>query len=129
MKEKDYYTKLGHFYTKRALEMKRTIVWEAKITKTARLSYRSLAPHQEEKLLESERAFNHKIPDVGNLKKPFDGVAIYGAYSVVVVIYYKPKNTKLYEIPIRSFIALRENSPDKSLAEWEASSIGTFIII
>lgn len=129
MKEKDYYTKLGHFYTKRALEMHRTIVWEAKITKTARLAFSSLAEHQEEKLLESERAFNHKIPDVGNLKKPFDGVAIYGAYSVVVAIFYTPKNAQIYEIPIRSFIKAREYTKAKSFTMGDAAVIGTLIKI
>lgn len=129
MTEKNYYTKLGHYYAKRAIEDERTIVWEAKITKTGRLSFSALQPHQEEKMLEAERSLNHKIPDVGRLRKPFDGVAIFNAYCVIPVIFFKPRDAAIYEMSLRDFIWLREQRKSKSLTEDDAIAHGRQIFI
>lgn len=128
MRERDYYPKLGKYYEVKARTLKRTIVWEAKLTKTKSISFSCLATHQEENMLQSERSLNHKIPDVGILKKPFDGVAIHDAYTVIPIIFYQPRETRIYEIELRSFIAERENSHGRrSLTIERAAMIGKLI--
>ena len=76
MVEKSYYNKIGKYYLKHCVEIKRSITWEPKFTRGKFISFSCLMPHQEEKLLESERAYSHKIPDVGRLKKPITMILI-----------------------------------------------------
>lgn len=130
MKEKDFYTLIGGYYAREALRVKRTIVWEAKITKTDSLPYSCLLPHQEDKMLEAERSLNYKIPDVGIGRKPCDGITVYGAYPVIVAIFYKPRATEIFEIPLRVFIANRHYAHGrKSLTLERARVIGTPIYL
>jgi hypothetical protein len=126
VKESSYYRKLTHYYEQNATC---SIAWEAKISKTDRLPFSALAVHQEEALLKAERCLGHKIPDVGVLKKPCDGLVVHNALSVVIVIYYKPRHSEVYEIPIRAWIQERESSAEKSLLRARASIIGKRILI
>ncbi len=103
---------------------------EVKITKTNRLSFSCLPAHQEEKLLESERCFAEKIADVGMLKKPYDIMLVHKAKAILVIIFYRPRNSAVYELPVRDFIRMRESRPsEKSLTEEEVAQIGTKIFI
>lgn len=129
MKEKSYYTDLNKFYVARARFLQRSVVWEAKFTRTDSIPFSDLQPHQEEKMLEAERVYGYKIADIGRIKKPFDGIAVYGAAAFVVVIFYKPNATAIYEIDIRTFIHEREHSKRKSLTHERARDIGTWIRI
>lgn len=127
MKEKSYYAKIGHFYVIRARQLKRTIVWEAKLSKKDSMPFSTLLPHQEEKMLESERSLNFKIPDVGKQKKPADGIAVYDAYPVIVAIFYAPRATQIFEITLRAWIVERESYDRKSLTIDRAGTIGKLI--
>jgi hypothetical protein len=129
MLEKDYYSKLTKHYESHAVEIQRSIVWEAKRTRTHRLPFNSLEVHQETNLLDAETSHGYKISDSGPAPKPYDGYAVYGALSVVVVIYYLPRATEIYEIPIRTFIQEKYTSKDKSLTKARASQIGKRIVI
>lgn len=129
MTEKSYYTKLTKFYRSRALATGRTIVWEAKFTRTNVISFKALAPHQELSMLEAERAYGLKLADVGRAKKPFDGLALYDAKPVFVAIYFREKKSTLYEIDLRRFIELRQYTKKKSLTQADAAVIGVEIHI
>lgn len=127
MTEKSYYADLTKLYVARSLELKRTIVWEAKFTRSGRISYKALAPHQELSLLQAERAYGLKLADVGRAKKPFDGLALYSALPIYVAIYYREKKSFLYEINFRDYIKERYSSKEKSLSEQRACVIGKVI--
>ena len=123
MTEKSYYTPLSAYYLKEAKRIKQTIVWEAKFTHTDRLSFKCLAPHQEDWLLRAETGASFKIPDEGRGQKPFDGTVWYRAKALFVAIYYKPRATEIYEIPIRVFLKEKYESGDKSLTATKAKEI------
>jgi penicillin-binding protein-related factor A (putative recombinase) len=124
--EKSYYSAIGKYYTKHATI---TTTWEAKFTRSKYINFKCLAPHQEEFLLQSERSLNLKIPDVGLSRKLFDGVCMVGAYPVFVAIYYQPRKTEIYEIPIRAFLKEKYTSGEKSLSIDRARQIGKLIEI
>lgn len=123
MTERDYYPAINKYYLSNMQKYKNTIVWEAKITKTNTLSLNCLADHQEEKLLEAERAMAHKIADVGRAKKPFDGIVVYKATSIVVAIFYKPRATVVYEIYARDFLKEKYTSGKKSITKERAEEL------
>lgn len=127
MTEKSYYARLTKYYLLRGLELKRTVVWEAKFTRAGRISYKALAPHQELSLLQAERAYALKLADVGRAKKPFDGLALYNALPFYVAIYYREKKSFLYEIDFRDYVKERQASKEKSLSEQRACAIGKVI--
>lgn len=118
--EKDYYGLINQYYTKHAKE---TIAWEAKLTKTNSIPFKSLAPHQEEKLLKSERVFAYKYPDVGMAQKPYDGSVLVGATAIFIAIYYKPRATRIFEILLRDFLNEKYKSGNKSLTLDRAEQI------
>lgn len=126
MIEKSYYAKISKYYTKNAIC---SMAVEVKITKGNTLPFKCLAPHQEEFLLQAERTFSHKIPDVGRLRKPFDIMVIHHAASALIAIYYKPRYAEIFEIPIRKFLDEKYNSGKKSLTKQRASEIGARILI
>lgn len=124
MKEKNYYAPLSKYYT-RMTECSMAI--EVKICKGNSLPFSSLHAHQEEFLLQSERAFAHKIPDVGRLRKPYDIILVHQARAVVVVIFYLPRQTEIYEITIRQWIHARQKL--KNLTRKSAGTYGVQIYI
>lgn len=124
MRELDYYGRITNYYLLASQALGKSITWEAKLTKGKSLPFSDLKPHQEQKLLESERAYGAKIPDIGLSQKPFDGYVIWHAFAVVVVIFYEPRNERVYEISIRNFIEERELGLRKSLTEERAEIIG-----
>jgi len=126
MRESSYYGAIGKYYLKHATT---NVAWEAKITKTNRLPFKCLMAHQEEKLLEAERALAEKIDDVGRRKKPFDGFVLVKAESYVIAIYYKPRETQVFQIPIRNFLHQKYTSGEKSLSLEMARAIGTKITL
>jgi hypothetical protein len=126
MKEKNYYPDISRYYRKHATNC---IAWESKLSKTDRISFTALAPHQEDALLQAERVYGEKIADVGILKKGFDGFILYKATSLFIGIYFKPSQTEIYEIPIRSFLNEKYTSKEKSLTKKRASEIGRLIHI
>lgn len=121
MTERDYYAPIGKHYLTHIPE--KNLVWEAKLTKTNALAFKSLMIHQEEKLLEAERVLAHKIADVGRLKKPFDGIVVVDAINVVIAIYYKPRATRSFEILVRDFLKEKYGSKRKSLTIERAEEI------
>lgn len=129
MQEKDYYAELNKYYTKHAKEIEKSIAWEAKFTRTNRLNFKCLAEHQEEKLLKAEMAYGEKIADAGLMKKPFDGYVLYKARSFFIAIYFLPRQTEVYEIPIRDFLKEKYAGKEKSLTKDRASEIGRRIFI
>lgn len=121
MKESSYYQKLGIYYlhntTHEAIEVK--------ITKTNRLPFSSVPDHQEHALAQP---WYYKIPDVGRAKKPLD-IVFKRNHAPLVVVYYKPRGTTIVEIPIRTFLAEKYCSQEKSLTLARACEIGTIIHI
>lgn len=124
MTEKSFYPAIGKHYTKTATM---TTPWEAKFTRSNYINFNALPPHQEEKLLQSERSLNYKIPDAGIGQKPFDGICMVKARPVFVAIYYKPRETEVYEIPIRTFLKEKYQSGKKSLSLERAREIGNLL--
>jgi hypothetical protein len=122
MKEKDYYASVSKYYTKHATHC---MAIEVKITKTDSIAFNCLAAHQEMSLLQSERAYAHKIADVGMLKKPYDIMLIHRAIPILVVVFYLPRRSVVLEIPIRNFIFERERSKRKSLTLERAKAIAS----
>ena len=126
MVEKSYYAPITKYYTATATN---NIAWEAKFTRTGRIPFTCLAPHQEERLLEAERVLGGKIPDVGMSKKWFDGLVLYKATALFIAIYYAPRATEIYEIPIRKFLKEKYYNKEKSLSKSRASEIGKRIYL
>lgn len=126
MQEKSYYPAITKYYT---LHATNNIAWEAKFTQTGRIPFSCLAPHQEEKLLEAERVLGGKIADVGVLKKPFDGWVLFHATSLFIAIYYVPRETEVYEIPIRVFLNEKYTSKEKSMTRQRAMELGKRIYL
>lgn len=121
MTESSYYAKITAYYT---ATITNTTVWEAKFSRTDRISFKHLAAHQEEKLLKAERVYGEKIADTGVLRKPFDGWIVYRATALFIAIYFSPRQTEIYEIPIRAFLKEKYESGQKSLTKKRASEIG-----
>jgi len=129
MTEKSYYAKIIKHYLPNPTKSKQSLAIEVKITKTNVLNFKCLPSHQEEALLESERSFGHKIADAGRGKKPFDIFVLRYAISYMIVIYYKPRATEIFEIPLREFIHEKYKKWDKSLSIQRAREIGKVIHI
>jgi len=127
--EKSYYTDLTKYYLEESLKLQRSITWEAKFTRTNYLNFNCLPAHQEEFLLESERAYGYKIPDTGIAKKPFDGLVVFNAHSVFIAIYFLPRHTEIYEMPIRTFLQEKYKSGKKSLTKERAAEVGKLIFL
>ena len=70
-----------------------------------------------------------KIADAGVLQKPFDGFVLYKATSLFIAIYYVPRETEVYEIPIRIFLNEKYKSGQKSLSKKRAAEIGKRIYL
>ena len=126
MKESGYYARLVAYYIATASI---SMAVEAKITKTHRLPFACLAPHQERRLLEAEETLAYKISDSGLGQKPCDIVVIHKGRGVVVAVYYVPHETELYEIDIRDWITEAYTSKEKSLTKARAAEIGTRIFL
>ena len=126
MTEKSFYPAIGKYYTKHATT---TTLWEAKFSRTNYINFKCLLPHQEEKLLQTERAFSYKIPDAGIAQKPFDGITVVKGSPIFIAIYYKPGKTEAYEMPIRAFLKEKYESGEKSLSIERAREIGRLIDI
>lgn len=124
--EKDFYKRIGNYYEAHATN---NMAVEAKITKTNRLPFSCLMPHQESKLIEAEKVLYHKEADSGVGQKNFDIYILYRATAVVIAIYYKPRETEVYEIGIRAFVNEKYLSTEKSLTKERAAIIGKRIII
>ncbi len=126
MKESSYYAAITNHYVKNTFV---TVAWEAKFTRTDRLSFDALAVHQEYALLEATKVHGFKIPDSGIGQKPYDGFVLYNALAVVIAIYYKPKEVEVYEINIRDFVSEKYTSKEKSLTKKRAAEIGTRLFL
>lgn len=126
MTEKDFYAPVTKYYIKNAIK---SGIVELKFTRTNRIPFDCLPPHQEENMLRAESSFGYKIPDSGLTKKPGDIIIIKNGYSPFIAIYYKPRMTEIYEIPIRDFLKEKYAGKEKSLTKERASQIGRRIII
>lgn len=126
MTESSYYADLTKYYEKTATN---SIAWEAKFSRNHRIPFSDLPPHQEEYLLQAEEAYGFKIPDSGVGQKPFDGFTLYRAKSFFIAIYFLPRKTEIYEIPIRVFVNEKYTSKEKSLSKERACIIGKRIIL
>ena len=127
MNEKDYYAEITSYYMNDGDE--RSVAWEAKITKSRRVSLSALSSHQEEKLLRAEESYGEKIPDIGKSRKPFDGWVLKKAKSVVVIIFYEPRKTRVFEVFIRDWIEARYTSRKKSLTLSEVEALGNELFL
>lgn len=121
MQEKSYYNDINKYYVENATN---SIAWEAKFSKTNTINFNCLPPHQEQFLLEAERSFGFKIPDTGIGRKPFDGFVLNRATALFIAIYFLPRETEIYEIPIRAFLKEKYESGKKSLSKERAREIG-----
>lgn len=126
MRESSYYSAITKYYATTATN---NIAWEAKFVRTNRIPFSCLPQHQEEFLLAAERVLSGKIPDVGFSKKWFDGLVLYKATSLFIAIYYAPRATEIYEIPIRAFLHEKYHSKEKSLTKERAAEIGKRIYL
>jgi hypothetical protein len=126
MTESSYYSDITKYYERTATA---SIAWEAKFSRTDRIPFSALAEHQERFLLKSEMIFGFKVPDNGIGQKPFDGFVLYQAKSVFIAIYYQPRATEIYEIPIRIFVHQKYTSKEKSLSKKRAAELGTRIFL
>jgi penicillin-binding protein-related factor A (putative recombinase) len=126
MTESSYYADITHYYKKHATC---SIAWEAKFSRTHRIPFSDLPPHQEKFLLQAEETYGFKIPDNGIGQKPFDGFVLHHAKAVFIAIYFIPRQTEVYEIPIRVFLNEKYTSKEKSLTKEKARLIGTRIFI
>lgn len=124
MKEKDYYASIAAYCKK---NWHGSFAIEIKIAKGNALPFSALLPHQEEAMLQAERSFIYKIPDAGIAKKPFDMVMVSNGDAVLILIYYRVRNAKIFLVPLRNFIKERESSLRKSLTSERAAAIGTVI--
>jgi hypothetical protein len=124
MTESSYYSDITKYYEANAVN---SIAWEAKFTRSNRISFSALAPHQERFVLQSEEVFGHKLPDTGIGQKPFDGFVLKNATGLFIAIYFLPHETEIYEIPIRVFVTEKYTSSEKSLSKERARAIGTRI--
>lgn len=115
-KEKDFYKRLGEHY----LEKTNYPAIEVKITKTNRFPYKSLPPHQERALVNK---WFYKIPDVGLAQKPLD-IVFKRTMAPVVIVFYKPRNSEIIEIPGDVFLREKYTSGDKSLHISRARELG-----
>ena len=122
MTEKSYYAKITKYYNAIA---DCSMAVELKITKGNTLSFKCLPPHQEEFLVQSGRTLGYKIDDTGRRKKPFDIFVLYHAFAVIVAIFYRPRDTEIYEIGIKDFLNEKYNSGKKSLTLERARQIGS----
>lgn len=124
MKEKDIQKLFGRSNT--------TVgVFELKLVKEKRFSFKRLAEHQEQSLLrvESPDGLAYKISDMSADRKPFDCFRLAGIPAYVVLVWYTPRKPKVaYFIRIHDFLALRDRSSMKSMTENEAKAIAERII-
>lgn len=129
MTEKSYYSKLTKYYIAYSKNIQRSISWEAKFSRSNRISFTALQPHQEEKLLLSQSAYGEKIADAGIMRKPFDGWVLFNAEAYFIAIYFLPRETEIYEINIRNFVDEKYGSDEKSLTKERSAQIGKRIYI
>lgn len=115
-------------------------VYELKLEKTGRLSFDRVYDHQVAGLRQAKyKGVYHKIADqpaafIGGKrmhfggKKPFDCLFLKGLEAYVVVMFYKPKQTKvIYFIDIDRWVEEKETSERKSLTEDRAREISKWI--
>ena len=121
MTESSYYQKLGNYY----LEHTSYEAIEVKFTRTDRFYFRSLPPHQESALL---NPWYYKIPDVGIGQKPLD-IVFKRNEAPLVIVYYKERETEIYEISIRVLIEEMYGTKEKSLTKARAAKIGKRICV
>jgi len=129
MNERSYNARAVHYYEKRSIKDQKDYTWELKLTKTNRLPFSCLMPHQEKYLLQSRIAISFHPPDVGLSKKFFDGMAFCNAIPLIVAIYYRPRNAEFYEIRLEDFINEKYTSKEKSLTRERANIIGKRIFL
>lgn len=121
MKEKDLQTLFA-----RANRPTRSEVYELKITKTGRLPFARLAPHQERSLskIDSQVGAYHKLSDMSADRKPYDSHFLINIPAYVAVCFYQPCKPKiLYLIRIKDFLAFRDRNTMKSMTELDAVAI------
>ena len=104
----------------------RSEVYELKITKTGRLPFARLAPHQERSLsnIDSSIGEYKKLSDMSADRKPYDSHFLVNVPAYVIVCFYQPRKPKiLYFIRIKDFIAFRDRHTMKSMTEEDAKVI------
>lgn len=104
----------------------RSEVYELKITKTGRLPFARLAPHQERSLsnIDSSIGEYKKLSDMSADRKPYDSHFLVNVPAYVIVCFYQPRRPKiLYFIRIKDFIDFRDRHTMKSMTEEDAKVI------
>ena len=118
----------------------KTTVWELKLVKNGRLEFDRVYDHQVAGLLGAKRSGQyHKIADQPAAfiegrrmhfggKKPFDCQFIRDADAFVVVLFYKPGESKImYFIDVDAWVQEKESSKRRSLDEKRAREISHMI--
>jgi hypothetical protein len=120
-KESSFYQRLGKWY----LENTDYPAIEIKLSKSNRMPFSAVPPHQEAALANK---WYYKIPDVGIAKKPLD-IVFKRTPAPLVVVYQVKGTTEVYEIPIRAFLKEKYTSGSKSLHKDRAAELGIKVLI
>ena len=121
MRESDFQTKLTR-WAKHNLDHSCAI--EAKITKTRRLPFSALQPHQLMALQASRRsALAFKIADLGLTPKPFDMFVLVKARAYIAVQFYTKGCKHFYLIPVEAWEQAETAATSRSLTEEDVSKI------
>lgn len=111
---------------KQSITLDHTFVYELKITKTNKLEYNKIKPHQIPALLETKHGRkHHKISDQSMGYKPFDGFHIHKSAAYLIILFYKPQQTKVpIWIDVDKFVEFQKTSKYKYITEEQAKAIG-----
>jgi len=95
-------------------------VFELKVTKTNRMPFSAVKPHQIQNLLAAKNGkVIYKIPDDGFSQKPFDCFYLSKVLAYVVVYFYKRGEKRFYMIPVEEFVFRQEAAISKSFTSDE----------
>lgn len=124
--EAKFQTEFGHWV--KANKWSKQGLYELKICKEKRFNLKKIAKHQLNNLhMVKHGCFYYKISDYSIDQKPGDCVILYKGYGYLVLMFYRPRETKsFYMIDIDKILALiKVNS--KSITENEASVLADCI--
>lgn len=122
MNESSFQTLFGHWLK---ANWKKSSAFELKIVKLSRFYFSKIESHQIQNLTQvSGGVFYHKIADLGN-QNPFDCYTLYKVQAYIVVLFYKPRQPKVfYMININTIMEEALNGK-KSITEAEACALAS----
>jgi len=124
MRERDFQTKFTRWLKH---HQKTSAAFELKICKKKSLPFSAVQKHQEDALIAvKHHCLSYKISDDSRGFKPFDCFSL-SAEAYVVIMFYRPRNSKVYMIDIDAWLKEKKASKRKSITEERAGEIGEFI--